>query len=111
MAVRALSPNVCSGLNVVVNSNNAASAYTLESRRVTDPTLGACAHEIWNIVALGSFTISVRHKRGADLIFASALCRTHASQATLDYVTDYCTSHDIAMVRVTDDTKMLSPSL
>ena len=67
---RTLRPDVCAGLDIVVNTDNAASAHALGTGRVTDATFAACAREIWLLAALGSFTITIRHKPGADLIFA-----------------------------------------
>ena len=61
-------------------------------------TLAACTCEIWLVAALRSFTLTVRHKPGANLIFANALSRTHASPAALDFVTKYCASHNITRV-------------
>ena len=63
------------GIVVLVNTNNAASAAALSSGRTVDPTLGACAKELWLLTALGSFDIEIQHQ----LQFVGALSRTHAS--------------------------------
>ena len=106
VALRTLRPDVCAGLDIVVNTNNAGTG------RATDATLVACAHEIWLLAALGSFTIAIRHKPGADLIFADALSRAHVSPAALEFVANYCVSHNVAQIRVTHDANdILSLSL
>ena len=69
--------------------------------RATDPTMGACTRKIWLILALGSFTITVCHKPGADIIFADI------PQAALANIVPAM----ILPVRVSHDNKLLSPSL
>ena len=102
VAVRTLRPGVSTGLNLIVNKNNAAFAHTLEMGQATDATLESCARKIW---LLGSFTITIRHKPGADLIFV-------LSCTSLEFVAKYCASHNVARVRVTHDTNdILSHSL
>ncbi len=112
VAVHTLRPFVCAGLDIVVNTDNSASAHTLGTGPATDVTLAACAREIWLLAALGSFTITIRHKPGADLIFADALSRAHASPAALEFVAGYCASHNVVRIRVAHDaTNILSLSL
>ena len=45
-------------------------------------TLGASVGEMWFLTALGSFTIMVHHKPGAELLLADA----HSYRVALDYV-------------------------
>ena len=73
VAVRHLVPTNSVGIVVLVSTDNAASAAALSSGHSVDPTLGACARELWLIGALGSFAIENWHKPGAQLQFADAL--------------------------------------
>ena len=58
-------------------------------------------HWFRDYAALGSFTITICHKPGADLIFKDALSRAHASLAALEFVARYCVSHNVARIRIT----------
>ena len=82
-------PDVYANLDIVVNTDNTASAH-----------------------ALGSFTITICNKPWAYLIFVDSLSRAHASPAALELVASYCVSHNVAQIRVTHDANdILSLSL
>ena len=112
LAMRTLRPDVCAGLDLIVNTDNAATAHALGTGWATDTTLPACDREIWLLAALGSLTITIRHKPGVNLIFTDTLSRAHSSPTALEFVAKYCVSHNVARIRVTHDTNdILSHSL
>lgn len=51
------------GAKIIINTDNISSAHALESGRTTDPTLGACARELWLLVARHDFDffLAARH--------------------------------------------------
>ena len=89
VAVRNLVPDNCAGIVVLVNTDNAASAATVSTGRAVDPTLCACARELWLLPALGFYILEIRHKPGGELIFTDALSRAHTSPSALNFVRDF----------------------
>lgn len=76
VAIRTLlPPHTIEPLNIVVWTDNLASAWALQTGRTKDPTLGACAREIWLIASIGNHDINVKHKPGNDIPLADALSR------------------------------------
>ena len=57
-------------------------------------------HEIWLLAALGSFTITIRYKPRANLIFVDALSHAHTSSAALEFIAKYGASHNVDRIRV-----------
>lgn len=76
VAIRTLMPPTPSTpFEIVVWTDNSASAWALHTGRTRDNTLAACAREIWLIASLANHTITIRHKPGKDLPLADALSR------------------------------------
>lgn len=76
VAIRTLGPSRTSRpSNIVVWTDNSASAWALQTGRTKDSVLAACAREIWLIASMGNHDITVRHKSGSDIPLADALSR------------------------------------
>ena len=80
-AIYSLTFNTPPGTTVHINTDNMASATSLETGRCSDVQLGMCARELWLIDAINNFTIVISHKPGKELILADALSRAHSSDA------------------------------
>ena len=76
-AVAILRPASGLGMQVIVNTDNQASACTLETGRGSDEALCMCSRELWLLAALFGFGLEIRHKPGRDLVLADALSRAH----------------------------------
>ena len=75
MALRHLMPHNPEKYLILINTDNTASQSVLESGTGRDPTLCACAREVWLIAALHSTEVQIKHKPGVELVLADALSR------------------------------------
>lgn len=75
VAIKTLTPWPHAPLDVVVWTDNSASAWALQTGRTKDPILGACAREIWLLASLMNHNLTIRHKAGTDIPLADALSR------------------------------------
>lgn len=82
VAFKTLAPQpIHAKVNVVVLTDNIASAYALMTGRTKDPVLGACARQLWLEAANRQVDFSIRHKPGADIPLADALSRYYSDSA------------------------------
>ena len=79
IAVKSLIPPEANSIEVIVKTDNIASAYALTTGRACDPILAACARELWLVAAVRQLTITVEHAPGETLVLADALTRRHKS--------------------------------
>ena len=56
----------------------------LDSGKGRDPTLTACAREVWYLAAEMSTDVKIFHKPGSELVLADALSRAHQSKKSRD---------------------------
>lgn len=76
VAIRTLVPSQQTNpLEVVVWTDNSASAWALQTGRTRDPVLAACALEIWLLASINNHSVTIRHKPGTDIPLADALSR------------------------------------
>lgn len=75
VAIRTLVPKDLSPHEIVVWTDNLASAWALHTGRTKDTILAACAREIWLMASVDNHTISIKHKPGSDIPLADALSR------------------------------------
>lgn len=76
VAIRTLTPPpTVAPLDIVVWTDNSASAWALQTGRTKDPVLGACAREIWLLASLSNHNFVIKHKPGTEIPLADALSR------------------------------------
>ena len=80
-AVKALAPSQASEYVLNVYTDNSASQQVMTTGSGQDPTLCACARELWLYTAIHDTEIVVRHKPGKDLTLVDALSRRHDDDA------------------------------
>ena len=97
-AVATLRPQVARGARIVVNTDNQASAQSLQSGKCTDSDLGLCSRELWLLAAIHNFELQVMHKPGALLVLADALSRAHTSRGAARIITEQ--SHKLGITRI-----------
>lgn len=84
---------------IIIYTDNMASSYALESGRTRDPTLAACARELWLLAASNSHNISIKHKRGSQLQLADALSRTTIDPSKAAFVHHLTSSQQLTLVQ------------
>ena len=109
-AIKALAPPKPEEYCIVVNTDNQASQQVLSTGAGRDPTLTACAREIWLFAANNSCQIEIRHKPGKDLILADALSRRSFDRAAEAMANEECTALGISEISLTFD-NALTPGL
>ena len=77
IALKSLIPESLRCTEIVIKTDNIASAFSLTSGRPKDPILAACARELWLVAALQQLTITIVHVPGESLVLADALSRRH----------------------------------
>ena len=107
-AVASLRPQMSAGMMIKINTDNQASASSLQSGRCTDQDLGLCSRELWLMAAVGNFTIDISHKPGVELILADALSRAHVSAGASREAAKRCADLNLQRVRVTHSEKRFS---
>ena len=110
-AIYSLTFNTPPGATVHINTDNMASATSLETGRCSDAQLGMCARELWLKAAINNFTIVISHKPGKELILADALSRAHSSDAARRIMHDQCRSLGLKRIRVTHSTTRFTKDL
>lgn len=98
VAIRTLLPSAVTPLDIIVWTDNSASAWALQSGRTRDPVLAACAREIWLIASIHNHNITVKHKAGKDIPLADALSRAAFSNEKARIAADLI--HQRALVTV-----------
>lgn len=81
-------PQPHSPLEVVVWTDNSASAWALQTGRTKDPVLAACAREIWLVAAINNHNIEIKHKPGSDIPLLDALSRSATNPAKAKLAAD-----------------------
>lgn len=72
-------------LTVVLLTDNLASSYALMTRRTKDPTLGACARQMWLEAAREDQQFIIQHKPGHQIPLADALSRYFQNNQKADW--------------------------
>lgn len=99
IAIRTLVPQSPTGpLNIIVWTDNSASAWALQTGRTKDSTLAACAREIWLIASIHNHNIVIKHKPGSELLLADALSRAAQNTAKARLAADIISSHALTCV-------------
>ena len=99
-AVATLRPDPCEGYLISVNTDNQASATSLQTGKCSDPDLGLCSRELWLMAAVNNFDIEICHKPGIQLVLADALSRAHMSEVAAQVAAQQCTQLALHRVRV-----------
>ena len=86
IALKSLIPDSLRCTEIVIKTDNIASAYSLTTGRSKDPVLAACARELWLIAALQQLTVTIEHVPGHSLVLADALSRRHKAPDFQQYV-------------------------
>lgn len=110
-ALTHLGPCPGKGATVLINTDNAASAASLETGRGRDPILGACARQLWLLAARGGFTVEVRHKAGHLLLLADALSRAHSSPHMDHIAQEECSRLGLTEITVCHGKDLFDPNL
>lgn len=89
VAFKTLAPiSAPTGAKIIISTDNSSSAYALESGRTKDPTLAACARELWLLAATRSQVIVIVHKPGTLIPLSDALSRYHEDPIKRAYVNE-----------------------
>ena len=80
LAVKTLVPASITHRDIIVTTDNVASAYALNTGRTKDPILAACSRELWLFTALYQHKVTIIHAPGTHLVLSDALSRRHQSQ-------------------------------
>lgn len=82
VAYKTLAPRYATApANIIISTDNMANSFALETGRTKDPTLAACARELWLSAAIHNHSIRIRHKMGTEIPLADALSRLPHSAA------------------------------
>ena len=79
IALKSLIPEGTHCTEVVIKTDNIASAYSMTSGKARDPVIAACARELWLVAATHQLIITVEHVPGESLVLADALSRRYKS--------------------------------
>ena len=101
VAVKTLAPQQASEYILNVFTDNIASQQVMTTGAGQDPTLCACARELWLYSAINDTEIVVRHKPGRDLTLADALSRRH-NDTVSERIANQITS-ELSLTPVTPD--------
>ena len=86
-ALKTLIPPDTRQARILVQTDNIAAMYSLNTGKTQDPILAACAREIWLISALQELDILITHTPGVELVLADALSR-RSFNSTLSSLAD-----------------------
>lgn len=92
--------SLCTDVNTIITifTDNMAGSYALQTGRTRDPTLGACARELWLAAAVNHHSISIKHKPGNEIELADALSRMFIDPLKQQFVNDQIAQNKITMI-------------
>ena len=111
IAIKTLIPPDLVCAEVVVKTDNIATAFSLTTGKAHDPVMAACSRELWLVAATNQLVISIQHVPGETLVLADALSRRHKSPHFEQYIHKTVTALNINSVTPVSCEHVLTPNL
>ena len=111
IAIKTLIPDGLICTEVIVRTDNIASAYALTTGKARDPVIAACARELWLVAATKQLTITVQHVPGKSLVLADALSRRHKTPEFEHYIIKTVNAMNLMSVPPVTCDHVLTPTL
>lgn len=100
VAYRTLCPlQNTTGKKVIIVTDNSGSAYALTTGKTKDPTLAACAREMWLHATCADHQIEIQHQTGDCIPLSDALSRAHFDARKAKLASDTIQSRNLILVK------------
>lgn len=111
IAVKTLAPRGIGPHEIVIRTDNSASAHVLVSGKTQDIFLAACARELAYIAIMEQWEITVNHVPGESLILADALSRRHKDPKMNCKAIELVSRHEMSRVEVCEIHSLLDTEI